>query len=301
MRTGSNPQHSKDDFLPVMNAKLAASCLGFVMTAADWCLCWKDEKRIIWRLPLKITAANVLYIGTNYSSFFIHAADVAITFFSRIKHPYGVVPYNVCMVHFVFMSIVASVLCALLHLILMLRVYALYGKNRYMGVFLSLALIGRTAALLGIFSVYDYTPEYKNPFGRECALTIHLHANVMIFVIIELALHAVWCGLTLLKTWSLREYPTQNFSPVLNRDALLVWGAVLGVFVVVLAGTHKTRLADIVSICVFPLLVSVTCRSGCRVVIHLQRLSETEGSEKESEDLVFSTVDSTWDTHTRPL
>ncbi|KAJ8095868.1 hypothetical protein PM082_022765 [Marasmius tenuissimus] len=183
------------------------------------------------------------------------------------------------------------------------KVYALYAKSRFMATFLVLAFVGRKAAIIRISSPHDKFSEYRDPFLHTCVPAIRddLHIHILIFVLMELGLHAIWCGLTLLKTWSLRDvwtsYPTQNFSPVLNRDALLVYMAIVGVFVSILVGTFKAKATDIITFCAFPALVSVTSRSGCRVIIHLQRLPGTEDPEKDSGDqAIFSTIDLTGDT-----
>ncbi|KAJ8095867.1 hypothetical protein PM082_022764 [Marasmius tenuissimus] len=149
-----------------MNAQLTASSLGLIITGADWSMCWKDEKRIIWTSPFRITAASFLYIVTNYLSIVFHATDVGIASFGRIKYPHGAVPYGVCLVQFLFKAIGICSLGALLHLILMLRVYALYTKCRFMAAFLVLAFVGRTAAIIGIFSHYDDLSEYRSPFDH---------------------------------------------------------------------------------------------------------------------------------------
>ncbi|KAJ8088371.1 hypothetical protein PM082_022444 [Marasmius tenuissimus] len=291
-----------------MNAQLAASCLGLGLTAADWCACWNDEKRFVWRFPFKITAANFLYILINYLSFVIHTTDVVIAALCRTKFYPDPIPYDFCLGYYLFKAMAVCVVCTLLHSILMLRVYALYAKNRYMAAVLMLVFIGRTVVSGWTFFQSKDLLENRIPFNGLCVPAIYFQLRLTSYAIMEVALHAVWCGLTLVRTWSLRDawptYSTQNFGVVLHRDALLVYGGVLGVFLSILVGLFKDRLTEIVAVCVFPVLVAVMCRSGCRVVIHLQRLSGPgidESSGKETGDLVLTTVDSTWDTHTRPL
>ncbi|KAJ8095823.1 hypothetical protein PM082_022715 [Marasmius tenuissimus] len=289
-----------------MNSQMVACCLGLVLTGADCCMCWKDEKRFLWKSPFKITIVICLYLGMNYLSLLAHMTDLVFTFFSRIKYYNDGLTYEVCVVHYVFRAAVASILCTLLHLIIMLRVHALYAQNRYMAGFMILAFVGRAAVLLWVFPKSNELSEYRSPFNYVCSPAIHFRMCHLVFAIVELTLHAIWCGLTLMKTWRLRDvwasYPIQNLSPVLNRDALLVFGAINGIFAVQLIGTFKATATELIMVCIFPVMTFVTCRSGCRVIIHLQRVSKIEESKEGSEDTAcFSTVDWTWDTRTRSM
>ncbi|KAL0578006.1 hypothetical protein V5O48_003987 [Marasmius crinis-equi] len=129
-------------------------------------------------------------------------------------------------------------------------VYALYNKSLIMGAFLSFCFLARTAAGVWVLVKSSYRP---NEFNYICMTTkvFHQEPAVAGFVSVAMILQVIVFGLTLIKTWQLKEawLSAPTISWVVNRDALVVFFAVTGVLVSVIVGTYKTGLA---SLFIFP-------------------------------------------------
>ncbi|KAF8889116.1 hypothetical protein BD779DRAFT_419996 [Infundibulicybe gibba] len=129
-----------------------------------------DEYKYIWRQNW--TSVKCIYLFCRYFSLIVQIANYAIT-----RGPISRIPvaYTTCQTWFAFqITCTASLLCAV-NVLLMLRVYALYNKDRRIAVFLTNLLILDTISTI----IHGYYRIKTCGFDDACLMmsTPPTHAN----------------------------------------------------------------------------------------------------------------------------
>ncbi|KAF9481753.1 hypothetical protein BDN70DRAFT_506282 [Pholiota conissans] len=104
----------------------------------EYTLTFQDEYKYIWKGSMNRVKA--LYLFTRYSTLAIHIANIGVTFGPLSKVP---VPRGACMGWFLMLTVGACLLLACIDILIMLRVYLLYGRNWVIGVFLAGLLLAQ--------------------------------------------------------------------------------------------------------------------------------------------------------------
>ncbi|ESK91063.1 hypothetical protein Moror_1158 [Moniliophthora roreri MCA 2997] len=280
-----------------MNVQLVASCLGLALNACDMYLTRKEEKALIWRSPFRVTIVKILYILSRYLGLTCQIYNVSRS--AYWKHRYTTIPQHSCDSHLVFKTLGAQSLLAILHIILMLRVYALYNKTFSMVLILMLIYAARLAAT--IWTTLKHWDVYKMDFDYICFTTEPLNSGygMIIFITAEALFEIIIHTLIARKTWSLPGTwsKTPTLMSVLTRDGFYVFFAIFVGMVSALGGSRGRGPATLF---VNPLLVFVISCAGSRVIIRLQRFGSEEESDSASSQGsdMFSTI--AWDIRTFP-
>ncbi|KIK59253.1 hypothetical protein GYMLUDRAFT_675014 [Collybiopsis luxurians FD-317 M1] len=120
---------------------LSASVLGLLLTGCDIVSSRKQELEYMWK-PFQLTVVGGLFILARYLAIMIHIADIALTsvLTTKIGEPKQS-PEHLCMSLIFFRLVSCQSMLLVLHLILMLRVFALYNQSLPVGVFLLVLIV----------------------------------------------------------------------------------------------------------------------------------------------------------------
>ncbi|KAF9068420.1 hypothetical protein BDP27DRAFT_1403261 [Rhodocollybia butyracea] len=181
-----------------MHIRFGAAVLGLVATGCDIALTMRGEVQYIWRIWL----------------------DGAT---EQVSEPH-------CRIMMIFRLLTFSTMLMFLELVLVLRVYALYGQSRAVGIFLSLLLMSRIAS--STYCVYNHvlrSPE-KFEYTSHCVGSVNFDdARSLVWVLScgILIVQLVIIALAMKRTvWDFRRYSHSLFS-ILNKDGLKVFGAIV--------------------------------------------------------------------------
>ncbi|KAF9066152.1 hypothetical protein BDP27DRAFT_1404516 [Rhodocollybia butyracea] len=289
-----------------MHVLLIAAVLGLVATGCDIALTRREELLYMWKKPLRITFVRCLFVVTRYLSVAIHIIDVI--FASMWTNGTEQVPAEkYCMRILIFQFLACYSMVMLLEVVLMLRVFALYERSRAIGIFLLFLLISRSAG--SIYAMQERVLRFdavEIKFTSHClpAFTFkHALSNpVVVFIYGEVTIQLLILALVMKRTvWDLRQYSHSLFS-VLNRDGLVVFGAMGVAMIAIGVGSAKKGAATVF---IFPLFISLISAAGCHTILNLQKLgladTDTNTSEQKK-DLELTTFDNmdftTWDERT---
>ncbi|KAF9066130.1 hypothetical protein BDP27DRAFT_1365857 [Rhodocollybia butyracea] len=244
--------------------------------------------------------------------------DIALTMQGELqyiwKHKWLVdgaeqVPKQHCGSVLFFQVLAFSSMLVLLELVLILRVFALYDRNRAIGIFLSLLLVLRITS--STHSVYHHVLQFpeKTQFTNHCVPSVNYrdaHSPVWVIMFVQCGVLSVQLAIITLNmkrtVWDFRQYSHLLFS-VLNKDGLRVFGAI-AVAVVATAATVIEE-GGTSYLFVFPIFIPLISAAGCHTILNLQKLElELAGpagnsSDPNRKDIEFTTIDDvdiiTWD------
>ncbi|KAI3618115.1 hypothetical protein WG66_005559 [Moniliophthora roreri] len=279
-----------------MNAQLAASCLGLSLSLCDIYLTRREEKALIWRPPFRITIVKTLYILSRYLGLTCHMYNVVRS--AYWKYRYITIPQHSCANYLVFKTSGAQCLAGILHIILILRVYALYNKS--LVITLSLILLFSLRFSATIWTVVWNWEAYTAYLKHLCFTTesVNPGPELTILIVAETLFQIIIHTLTMKKTWMLPGTwsKTPTLTSVLTRDSFYVFIAMFGVMTAVAVGSYGKGPA---ALFIHPLLVFVVSCAGTRVILRLQRFGNEESpANSQGQQDTFSTV--AWDLRTFP-
>ncbi|ESK92813.1 hypothetical protein Moror_9145 [Moniliophthora roreri MCA 2997] len=281
-----------------MNTQLAASCVGLSLTFSDMYFTRKEERALVWRYPSQITTVKALYLLSRYMGLACQLYNFSLSATWRHRYHPEPVPLHICASYAAFKGFACCGLLATLHIILMLRVYALYGKSLKIGIILILIYALRHCAMIWAMT-RNWDVYMDTKFDHICTAshTVNDDAGTAVFVIGEVAMQVVIHALTVSKTSGLAVAysTTPTLVSILNRDGLYVLVAIFGALTAVVASSYEE---SPVSAFICPLFILLTSCAGCRVILNLRKSEETEPAQ--GQDIMFSTIDSAWDTMTTP-
>ncbi|KAF9261738.1 hypothetical protein L218DRAFT_961233 [Marasmius fiardii PR-910] len=283
-----------------MNVRLLASGFGLSLTATDIYWCRREEKAFFSAIPKNLSTVPLLYLSCRYLTFIFHLIDIFV--FSSEHHKTAIASkfsLHHCLLYTAFQQSTICVVFVLLHVILTMRVYALYGKSRGLGF-----LFGFLCSLRIIVGFYDLGIKVRLSRIDPMAVFDHFcfpkrsfpkDFGIAFFFLIEMTTQVSLCWLTLRKTMGLKDgwsFKASSVGSVLNRDALIF---PISIFVLLVAILKFQPVKA--SLFIFPCLIAVPSCLGCHAIVDMQRLGD-QLSTKDSEGIVFSTVDSAWDSRT---
>ncbi|KAF9070596.1 hypothetical protein BDP27DRAFT_1362476 [Rhodocollybia butyracea] len=135
--------------------------------------------------------------------------------------------------------------------------------------------------------------------GCISAFTQFNHALSMVFISGEMTIQLLILALVLKRTiWDFRQYSHSLFS-VLNRDGLIVFGAMGVAMITIGVGSAKKGAA---AVFIFPLFISLISAVGCHTILNLQKLgsvgADANPSEQKKELELNAMNITTWDERT---
>ncbi|KAF5350818.1 hypothetical protein D9757_013534 [Collybiopsis confluens] len=191
----------------------------------------KQEVEFIWSKPVRLTLVRCLFILVRYLAVLIHIGDIvlAVLIFGAPQHP----PHSLCISMLLFRATSCQSMFLVLHLILMLRVFALYNQNLRMGGFLlALIVIAFAASTGGVIRGFLHADiEFDGPcFPKK--LNKNRRENPMLIVackelFIQLVLHGLTWKRTMYDLRGIRIPSQPQLLSVLHRDGLRVFMGIL--------------------------------------------------------------------------
>ncbi|KAF9044377.1 hypothetical protein BJ165DRAFT_195275 [Panaeolus papilionaceus] len=238
----------------------------YVSTAAMTCLIWEwvctfqDEVVFIWRNP---TAIKRLYLLIRYAGLIgqigNHIANIELLPRLPLSH-------NVCRIWFATQCGGLQTLTTLLDLVLMLRIYALYHRVRWVPYFLI------TLFCLE-FTVTLYTGVKVNLALRydEACIVVTTPKEILGMSICSVVVQLIiW-----IMTWYKRVIASRERTPpapimhVIHRDGLIVCIGVTFFFGVTVPYSYFVH--DLTH-SVFSCLITLLSVAGCRIIMNMQQI-----------------------------
>ncbi|KAF8893962.1 hypothetical protein BD779DRAFT_1783549, partial [Infundibulicybe gibba] len=265
-----------------MNTILSAACVGLVFSTLEFLTTLTDEARYIWRRP--VTLPRCLFICSRYVGLACHIANVIIA--NHILGNIAVVPAHICLSWLKYQIVIIYFLLAIVDLILVIRVHALYQPNRFVGPLLLLVIITR----IGLVSAGTTAALPLLDFTSRCLMTNSPRNMVTYFACGEIGIQLLIFGLTFSKYRTTRAgWGRTPLVSALNRDGALVLMA-LSVVLITAAVNSRSRDTDELQHMVFPIFVSILSSTGYRLIINTQRLAITSWRPSVDAADEFSTV-----------
>ncbi|KAF9065164.1 hypothetical protein BDP27DRAFT_1366646 [Rhodocollybia butyracea] len=153
-------------------------------------------------------------------------------------------------------------------------------------------------------AVYHTTVQHVSPsdtiqmnFNNECdpAFTQLNRAQCMVFISGEVTVQLLILALVLKRTvWDFRQYSHLLFS-ILNRDGLIIFGALGVAMIAIGVGSAKKGAATAF---VFPFFISLISAVGCHTILNLQKLGSVGVDANPSEQKKELELTAIWDERT---
>ncbi|KAF9014329.1 hypothetical protein BDQ17DRAFT_1342548 [Cyathus striatus] len=197
--------------------------------------------------------------------------------FINLSTYYPNVPHRYCQGVVIYEAVTTYYFMGMLNLIMMVRIYALYGQQMLMTIFLILLFAGWI--LNAILSTVVYLPQHK--FTTTCGL-INVEKNgFYIFAFTQLGRGGA---------------AMRVIAPLLQRltkDSyiMLAFAAASAISAVTFA-TNK-MLLDRVAEIAFPLYILFISTVGCRLILHTRRITPTQDPQPNT----MNELDSPWNTN----
>ncbi|KIK58044.1 hypothetical protein GYMLUDRAFT_704791 [Collybiopsis luxurians FD-317 M1] len=180
-----------------------------------------------------------------------------------------------------FQSVSSQSMLLILHLILMLRVLALYHRSRFIGASLLLLIIARFAGVtVGVLRGVARTPSPLK-FSGPCLIevvpgTSAVENPFLPFVFGELITQVILHGLAWKRTiWDLRVLASRPpWFSVLNRDNLNVFiGIAVAMIAMTVSAVKKLGMANVF---IFPLWITFLSSAETRIILNLHTLPPSD-------------------------
>ncbi|KAF8998835.1 hypothetical protein BDQ17DRAFT_1361650 [Cyathus striatus] len=167
------------------------SCLtSLVVLIYDHATTFRFEYQHIWKRP--VTPVKCLYLFCRYLGLICQIVNIILLFTKLYQPP---IDPLICGYWYAFLITSLTVLGSALHAIMMLRVYALYGKNVKVGILLAV-LLAITAGL-SIHAGWLCYPYVR--YDDTCGFQEHTHSGMMGLGIWVIVLESIILALTLAK------------------------------------------------------------------------------------------------------
>ncbi|KAF9463218.1 hypothetical protein BDZ94DRAFT_1259404 [Collybia nuda] len=258
------------------------NCIIFTATTCliwDGLLSFSDEYKYIWRGPW--TAVKVIYIFSRWFGITIQIINCALV--SSPTFSLSQLPPEICRQWFGFQTFAGSCLLGTLVAVLALRVYALYNKDRRIGILL-IVILSTTfiiSVVLGILTVralqFDGncgapTPPKEAAYFRHHLFLQHsIHStDIHTYSVLLISVHSLMLILTIHK----RNIGSHDGTrvPVIRvviRDGAWVFIAVCAMLSVMVLYSFAIIVAAHV---LFPWPITMVSIFTCRLVLNMQRL-----------------------------
>jgi len=225
----------------------------------------------IWRRPFTVVRAT--FIFARYFALIVQSVNMYLVFgpFSRMS-----IPETTCRKWFSFQIVSACALMAALDLILMLMIYALYRKDRKVGLFLAVLF----CAQIGVEFVTSPRSVLNVNYNPICDTT-ETHSVIIYFCM------SVWIThLSLAVLMGLKKDLAALGAPVVKRvirDGAWILVAVCSLFTTIIPYSFVHQVSQGHIVFGWPIAIfSIAC---CRIIINIRTLDYTEGEEQNGVEL----------------
>ncbi|KAF8987730.1 hypothetical protein BDQ17DRAFT_1374723 [Cyathus striatus] len=196
-------------------------------------------------------------------------------YFINLSTYYPNVPHRYCQGVIIYETVTTYYFTGILNLIMIVRIYALYGQQTLMTIFLTFLFAGW---ILGaILAAVVCLPQHK--FAATCGLIKVEKNGFYIFSFTQLGVQAIFIILTFGRTLSIKR-------------ALRGAGAAMRVSSAISAVTFATNkmLLGRVAEVTFPLYILFISTVGCRLILHTRRISPAQDPQQNA----VNELDSPW-------
>ncbi|KAH7920927.1 hypothetical protein BV22DRAFT_1132697 [Leucogyrophana mollusca] len=241
---------------PLTSISISALCF----LSWEYCITFGDEVKYIWSKPYD-SPIKWLFLLTRY----VGLGSLVGNRFIGIG---GNNPTISCRGFLTYQVTMSEVLVTLVELILMIRVHALYNRDRRIAAFLALLLAaGKVVAIIGLDSTVS-----TSHFNEICGVT-RIDTPLAYFSFSTVMVEGILLILTLVKC--IRTFQaTRHSIPIITlmvRDGTMGFLAIMSIliptslFLVVKHGAFVSIMT--------PWFLAVLSCAGCRLIINMQHLS----------------------------
>lgn len=232
----------------------------------DWFLTFSAEVRYIWcnhKLPKHI---RILFFFMRYASLIVHIGQCIWTFI--ILADYYPVPLSTCKPYRVLEIAPPVILSGGADLLLLLRVWALFSRNKRLLYLLTILYIAQMVSIITITIPHAvgistdelciiYVPSTTRVRVAMTVVSFHTIAWIM-------TMHR--CYFTLKRAWGRNIFAIQ-----LMRDGTCIWLTLCTIYLVGSISTEKipNSLVEIVD----PWIVTAMSIAACRMILNMQEIA----------------------------
>ncbi|TFK25679.1 hypothetical protein FA15DRAFT_668190 [Coprinopsis marcescibilis] len=257
----------------------------------EWAITFDDEVEFIWS-KRNNSWLKWIYLFARYYAIAASVASRAVE--AAVDYGYPM-EWTCVRVWYSCQVLVASHAMSALEMVLMVRVYALYNRQRWVAaVFIGLLLLENVVVLVGI--LVNLPGEGFNPTD----LTTRLPSSFLYFGFGTMIVQVVILYFTLRKYFT-GTWKTIPLVKLIFRDGTLAF-AVLAILSLSLS-VHAAK-GDPLGVSSYAWLLVVISSVTCRLIINMQKLPLDEGHSSEDTSIEFTTFFSTvysFRTHQTPL
>ncbi|KAJ7924950.1 hypothetical protein B0H13DRAFT_1169334 [Mycena leptocephala] len=265
--------------LQVRGLELSAYA-GLIFATCEMILTFGTERTYIWKNPQGSILIKFLYLFSRYFALAVHITNTVLV---SLVNKYTIIPKHLCQIAVIYQGATLFIMIGILDLILILRVYALYNRPKYLASIFACLLVFRF--IVPSFMSYRGMPDQR--FAPSClVISSRSRAPVYIFVGGELFVQLIVIGLTLARHISATRGGWGNplFS-LLSRDGSMVFIAIAVGMVAIIAAVCLDPVD--LSHLVFPGMVIILSSAGCRLIINMQKMGDPVS---EGQDPVLTTM-----------
>ncbi|KAG9308056.1 hypothetical protein JVU11DRAFT_12623 [Chiua virens] len=249
-----------------------------VLVVWDWLICLDEEITWIWPQPLS-TIHKWIYLFCRYAPFGCHTINIL---FVRRMEQHGKFSISTCRMWLAYQGVVVEIFLAVVEGLLMIRVYALWGRSRRIFTFLALSL----AIEISCFAI-SLSIIVGNAYFNELCIFNKPPLLYVLFSVAALAMQLSIIILTLSKS-PLRRTQQPALVTFVTREgsvvSFTVCALLIASFVYLLL---DTKYGDII----FYWVLSILSVCGCRLVLAVHRFSSSANlGESWIEEVCFTSV-----------
>jgi len=249
----------------------------FTIAIYDYFLTLYSEVTLIWRAPISYTSA--LYFIVRYLPILSLCLDIP----NRLL--LGITPER-CNWSFPLAIWLLSIGVLLAEVVLLIRTWAVWRQNRWLGIILAIFFLGFIAGVSVTSTKYSHslkfaTPPYKG--FRGCfavAASNVLEVDFLMLIGMDFVLLSLM-AISAFKTY--RQGSRNEFMTAIHRDGILFYICLLTAAVVnvVIMGTLPTDLEQLVT----PVCCALYSVLTCRIVLNIRRVARDASDSYVSTDL----------------
>ncbi|KAF8889110.1 hypothetical protein BD779DRAFT_1521972 [Infundibulicybe gibba] len=235
-----------------------SSLIALVLLAWDMVLTFGDEYEYIWKRNW--TPAKCIYLFSRYFSLAVQISNYVIT---RVLVSHETpVAHTVCRDWFLFQTACIMSLVYSINAVLMLRVYALYGKSCNTAIFLAVLFLVDIISL----SIQGYFCVKACVFDQACVILGTPSPIVISFSMEMLITQGILWGMT---WWKTSRNEAWNGAPLANlvvRDVAFIF---VGTFAILVMPLPYALFVRTMGHIIPPWFISLLSFAACRLTIDL--------------------------------
>jgi len=236
----------------------------------DTLITFEDEVKYIWPQS-RLSPTKWVFLFTRYFGLMIQARLVSV----NLSLTFDGLSVDICRELYISQVVFGGVLMACIQAVLMLRVYALYIRDRRVAYVMTALLIGEVGSIPGI--IYKTMPDNV---GMLCMQPITVR-DIVFFGVSAVLPQLLVLGLTIVKFMSGLRAGWGNIPIVsrLVRDDIILVSIIFG-WVIVTA--CLIRVKNVYGYIGYYWLLSIIPSAGCRVIINMQHLASSKHAPEQA-------------------